>query len=183
MHPKSADNGGRPRVLDPHAVKQTAVHASLRDPKTPHGRADVDYTLRRQSLLRGVRSGLTDVEEVCDASPYLLSASRFHGEETARRCPICRREKLWHVHYIFGEELRASAGQARSRTELAMLADQYRHFDVYVVEVCRGCGWNHLVQRFALGRDETLTPSAAASISPLAPPGAPRPRRTDNRKR
>jgi hypothetical protein len=29
----------------------------------------------------------------------------------------------------------------------------YRSFDVYVVEVCRGCGWNHLTQKYTLGRD------------------------------
>jgi hypothetical protein len=28
----------------------------------------------------------------------------------------------------------------------------YDAFDVYVVEVCRGCGWNHLVEKFTLGR-------------------------------
>jgi hypothetical protein len=27
-----------------------------------------------------------------------------------------------------------------------------REFQVYVVEVCCGCGWNHLVEQFILGR-------------------------------
>ena len=29
----------------------------------------------------------------------------------------------------------------------------HREFKVYVVEVCRSCGWNHLVLSFVLGRD------------------------------
>lgn len=144
--------------------------------------ADVDYSLRRQALLRDVYSGKVGTYEVCDASPYLINASRYHGEETTRRCPICRRENLWLVHYIFGDELRASAGQARSRTELAMLASGYRHFDVYVVEVCRGCSWNYLVQQFALGQDNP-TPPAAASVTPLTPRGTTRPGRTGTKPR
>ncbi|ADD45547.1 DUF5318 family protein [Stackebrandtia nassauensis] len=132
--------------------------------------ADVDYSLQRRRLLRDVQSGRVDVAEVCDASPYLVSASKFHGEETSQRCPICRREYLWLVHYIFGDELRSSAGQARGRAELAMLARSVRHFDVYVVEVCRGCGWNHLINRFALGRDNP-TPEPAASVTSPASPG------------
>ena len=28
-----------------------------------------------------------------------------------------------------------------------------REFQVYVVEVCRGCGWNHLIEQYVLGRD------------------------------
>ena len=29
----------------------------------------------------------------------------------------------------------------------------FSEFQVYVVEVCRGCGWNHLVEQYLLGRD------------------------------
>ncbi|HZE38873.1 MAG TPA: DUF5318 family protein [Stackebrandtia sp.] len=129
--------------------------------------ANVDYSLRRRTLLRDVRSGRVDVAEACDASPYLLSASRFHGEESTRRCPICRRENLWLVHYIFGEELRASAGQARNRAELAVLAREYRHIDVYVVEVCRGCAWNHVVEYFAVGRADAEA-AITTNVTPLA---------------
>jgi hypothetical protein len=112
----------------------------------------VDYSLRRRALLREVRAGLVSTDEVCDASPYLLSAARFHGEATEERCPLCRRENLIHVHYIYGDELKQSAGQARSRAELAGLAHTAREIQVYVVEVCRGCHWNHLVEQFLLGR-------------------------------
>jgi len=117
----------------------------------------VDYSLRRRALLREVYAGRVGVYEVCDASPYLKSAAKFHGEPTEVRCPVCRRENLILVHYIYGDELKQSAGQARSRAELPVLAMTFHEFQVYVVEVCRGCGWNHLVEQFVLGRGEDAT--------------------------
>jgi hypothetical protein len=113
----------------------------------------VDFSLRRRALLREVLSGRVGTYEVCDASPYLKSAAKFHGEHTEQRCPVCRRENLTLVHYIYGDELKQSSGQARRLAELPVLAMTLREFNVYVVEVCRGCGWNHLVEQFLLGRD------------------------------
>ena len=112
----------------------------------------VDYSLRRRALLRDLQSGRVGPHEVCDASPYLLSAARFHGEATDERCPVCRKCNLTHVHYIYGDELKQSAGQARSRAELAVLARTVRQVQVYVVEVCKDCRWNHLVEQFLLTR-------------------------------
>ncbi|MFV2083867.1 DUF5318 domain-containing protein [Micromonospora sp. LOL_021] len=113
----------------------------------------VDYSLQRRAVLREVFSGRVSSHEVCDASPYLKSAARFHGEPTDESCPICHRENLTHVHYIYGDELKQSAGQARNRAELSLLAMTLREFQVYVVEVCRVCNWNHLVEQYLLGRD------------------------------
>jgi uncharacterized protein DUF5318 len=125
----------------------------------------VDYALRRRALLREVYSGRVGTYEVCDASPYLQSAARFHGEPTEQRCPVCRREHLTHVHYIYGDELKNSAGQARRVAELPQLAMTFREVQVYVVEVCRGCGWNYLVEQYVLGRDGLAEPlPAAASV-------------------
>src|SRR5215467_14823688 len=131
----------------------------------------VDYSLQKRALLRDVYSGRVGTYEVCDASPYLLSAARFHGELTDQRCPVCRRENLTHVNYIYGDELKQSAGQARSQAELPTLAMTLREFTVYVVEVCRGCGWNHLVEQYVLGRDGLMdsdgdAAAAAASSVP-----------------
>ncbi|WP_173077896.1 DUF5318 domain-containing protein [Phytohabitans rumicis] len=122
----------------------------------------VDYSLQKRALLRDVLSGRVGTYEVCDASPYLKNAARFHGEPTDRRCPICRRENLTLVHYIYGDELKQSAGQARTRTELPVLAMTFREFQVYVVEVCRACSWNHLVEQFLLGRDGLSDDSVGA---------------------
>lgn len=113
----------------------------------------VDYSLQRRALLREVFSGRVGTHEVCDASPYLKNAARFHGEGTDVRCPICRRENLTNVHYIYGDELKQSAGQARRLAELSVLAMTLREFQVFVVEVCRACDWNHLIEQYLLGRD------------------------------
>jgi hypothetical protein len=125
----------------------------------------VDYSLRRRALLRDLQSGRVGTYEVCDASPYLLSAARFHGEVTDERCPICRRENLTHVNYIYGDELKQSAGQARSRSEIALLARTARQIQVYVVEVCRGCGWNHLVEQYLLGESGRPVPPAVVDLT------------------
>lgn len=72
------------------------------------------------------------------------------------------------MHYIFGDELKTSAGQARSLRELSLIASGYREFEVYAVEVCRGCGWNHLVFRFLLGKAHaTGNPQASSRPNQL----------------
>src|SRR2546430_16205995 len=111
----------------------------------------VDYSLQKRALLRELYSGRVGTYEVCDASPYLKNAARFHGEPTDSRCPVCRRENLTHGHYIYGDELKQSAGQARSKTELPVLAMTFSEVQGDVVGVGRGCGWDHLVAQYPLG--------------------------------
>jgi hypothetical protein len=113
----------------------------------------VDYSLQKRALLRDVHNGKVGTLDVCDASPYLKNAARFHGEPTDDRCPVCRRDNLTLVHYIYGDELKQSAGQARKLAELPVLAMTLREFQVFVVEVCQSCAWNHLIEQFLLGRD------------------------------
>jgi len=103
--------------------------------------------------VRDVHNGKVGTLEVCDASPYLKNAARFHGEPTEDRCPVCRRDNLTLVHYIYGDELKHSAGQARRLAELPVLAMTLREFQVFVVEVCQSCAWNHLIEQYLLGRD------------------------------
>lgn len=137
----------------------------------------VDYSLQKRALLREVYSGRVGTYEVCDASPYLKSAARYHGDPTDVRCPICRRENLTLVHYIYGDELKRSAGQARSRAELPALAAAVREFQVYVVEVCRACDWNYLREQYVLGRDVAGVDGEGAGVAPLAADGAGRRKR------
>ncbi|MFC5996092.1 DUF5318 family protein [Pseudonocardia hispaniensis] len=111
----------------------------------------VDYALQRRALLADVHSGRVGVAEVCDANPYLLRAARFHGEPSEETCPVCRKERLIHVSWIFGEELGHAAGSARNREELGRLETHFAEFSVYTVEVCRTCSWNHLVTSYVLG--------------------------------
>lgn len=111
----------------------------------------VDYALQRRALLAEVHSGRTGVTAVCDASPYLLRAAKFHGRASTTTCPVCRKEPLTLVSWVFGERLGAVSGSARMPEELVRLAATQDEFTVHVVEVCRTCSWNHLVQSYALG--------------------------------
>ncbi|MBP2364872.1 DUF5318 family protein [Pseudonocardia parietis] len=111
----------------------------------------VDYALQRRALLADVRAGRVGPEEVCDAGAYLHRAARFHGRTVEQTCPMCRKEPLAQVSWVFGESLRHVSGSARSAEDLEQLADHHAEFTVHVVEVCRSCGWNHLVRSFVLG--------------------------------
>ena len=119
-------------------------------------RGIVDYGLAHRSALAALRGAsghyapLTR-DDACDAHPYLLRAARFHGEATARECPVCTRTRLVELRYVYGDQLGAYEGRVKSRAELAAMAHEHGEFRVYVVEVCTGCGWNHLVQSFVLG--------------------------------
>jgi hypothetical protein len=111
----------------------------------------VDYALQRRALLADVHAGRIAVAQVCDAGPYLLRAARYHGEPTEQTCPVCRKERLTVVSWIFGDALRQAAGTARRPDELERLAAAHDDFSVHVVEVCRTCRWNHLVLSYVLG--------------------------------
>lgn len=115
-------------------------------------RQTVDYALQRRSLLSEVDAGRTAVGAVCDADRYLLRAAAFHGRPSDVICPICRKEQLTLVSWVFGDRLGTVNGSARSTDEITRLAADSEEFTVHVVEVCRSCRWNHLVQSFVAGR-------------------------------
>jgi Family of unknown function (DUF5318) len=117
-------------------------------------RARVDYSLQRRATLMSLFTGLTTPTDVCDPDPYLLLAAKHHGEATPRMCPVCRREMLVELNYTFGDELGQYSGRLKVRAELESMAREHGEFSVYVVEVCTGCGWNHLVVSFVLGDGE-----------------------------
>jgi hypothetical protein len=120
--------------------------------RTP--RQIVDYALRRRALLAEVYAGRVGVMEVCDASPYLVRAAKFHGEPTENPCPVCRKEPLTQVSWVYGDELKHASGSARTGEELTRMAGLFHEFNVHVVEVCRTCNWNHLVLSYVLGTGE-----------------------------
>ena len=114
-------------------------------------RSVIDYSLQRRATLVELFAGSAAHAEACDAHPYLLRAARFHGEATDTPCPVCRREKLTHVTYVYGEELGQFSGRVKATAELEPMARQHGEFRVYVVEVCQGCSWNHLSLSYVLG--------------------------------
>lgn len=111
----------------------------------------VDYALRRRSLLAQYHAGRVDEADVCDAQPHLLQAAKFHGQPSGEPCPVCRRTTMSEVSWVFGEQLKQAANSARAPEELARMATLFEEFNVYVVEVCRACGWNHLVLSYVTG--------------------------------
>jgi hypothetical protein len=115
----------------------------------------IDYALARRATLADLFAGRLSSMEVCDAHPYLLRAAKYHGRRTERGCPVCRRERLVEVTYVYGDELRESSGQARAVRDVSVLARKHAELNVYVVEVCQRCAWNHLTTSFVVGTGES----------------------------
>ncbi|UQE75013.1 DUF5318 domain-containing protein [Gordonia sp. PP30] len=111
----------------------------------------VEYALAKRAKLADVRAGKTGVDEVCDADPYLLRAAQFHGVASDQSCPICRKEQVTQVSWVFGNSLGRAAGSARTPDEIARLDARTPEFSVHVVEVCRTCHWNHLIRSYVAG--------------------------------
>jgi len=116
-------------------------------------RSVVDYALQRRAVLADVHAGRVGLIQACDASPYLLRAAKYHGEPTQTSCPICRKERLTRVHYVYGDRLGTLSGQAKTERELMVMDGRASEFSVYEVEVCRSCSWNHLVASYVLGAE------------------------------
>jgi len=123
-------------------------------------RSVIDYALARRATLADLHAGRVAPNDVCDANPYLLRAARHHGEPTGKSCPVChagepqqpkQRGPLVHVTYGYGDELGATSGRAWASADLPELAAQFSDLQIYVVEVCAACGWNHLVTCFTIG--------------------------------
>ena len=134
----------------------------------PHPAEDVDdparprhvlsYALARRHTLETIKTDAMLREQVCDADPNLLRAAHHHGERTERPCPICTKSELVHVTYVFGDDLGYYTGRIKASPELPVMAHEYGHFRVYVVEVCQRCGWNHLHLSYVLGDGVPRTP-------------------------
>jgi hypothetical protein len=113
----------------------------------------VEYGLAKKVLLAGLELGIVRREEVCDAHPELLRAAGYFGNARADEpCPVCRVRSLREVAYVFSPALRGKSGRAWRRAELDRLKARRGVYRCFIVEVCTGCGWNHLVRSFYMGR-------------------------------
>lgn len=119
----------------------------------------VDHALARRALLRSLFGGglftTTSSYDVCDASRFLKQAAQAYGAQVERDCPVCRRERLWEVSWVYGEAIGDYAGSARNPRQLEALARAFPDFSVHEVEVCLGCGWNHLLRSYRTGTPGT----------------------------
>jgi hypothetical protein len=119
-----------------------------------HGAAGagvVDHRLARQFLISEYRKGRIAREQVCDAHPELVRAARELGEPSGRACPICGDHDVVLVTYVFGPRLPAFGRCISAKGELAKLNRRTEQLTAYVVEVCPGCSWNHLLRVLPLG--------------------------------
>lgn len=117
----------------------------------------VDYGLARRATLAELSTGGLTLDSACDAHPYLLRAAKYHGEPTDQLCPVCRKERLTHVTYVYGDELGRYTGRVKATDELPAMAREFGEFRVYVVEVCQSCSWNHLTLSYVLGHGEATS--------------------------
>lgn len=115
----------------------------------------VDHALARRALLTSLHGGglfaTTSPDDVCDAGPFLKRAAEAYGVHTSRTCPVCRSERLWEVAWVYGDALGSASGTARPLRQVERMAEAHPDFAVHEVEVCRGCGWNHLVRSWRTG--------------------------------
>ena len=125
-------------------------------------RHHVDYVLARRAVLRDLRAGRRDREDVCDAHPELLRAGRHVGDAVPRPCPVCGADRLRVVSYVYGDALARANGRCiTSSAELERLDGAHDEFTRYLVEVCLDCHWNHLQRHELHGRRHAPAPPRA----------------------
>jgi hypothetical protein len=71
---------------------------------------------------------------------------------------MCRKDKVTELQYTFGDQLGQYSGRIKTNAELEEMQSEYGEFRVYVVEVCLGCGWNHLTASYLLGDGKDRKP-------------------------
>jgi len=150
--------GGNPKGSRPQGggAKPPKVHPERAEPEVvadPYApRRIVDYTLDRRNALAKLVLVATGASDHLDPHPHLLRAARNHGVPAGQPCPWCKStDDLTTLNYVYGDELGPYSGRLRTQKELATMAGQHGQFRVYLVEVCRSCGWNHLVRSYVLG--------------------------------
>ena len=118
----------------------------LRGPRRPFG--SVDYTLAKRALLREFSTGLLSRLDICDAHPELLRAAKHVGAPASRACPVCKREDLRLLAYVYADDLNRDNGRGWELGQALSVAAAHRGGACYVVEVCTYCSWTHLSQAF-----------------------------------
>ena len=108
----------------------------------------MDYTLAKRALLREFRRGLTSRLEICDAHPELLRAAKHLGKESTRPCPVCSKEELRLLAYVYADGTGRDNGRAWRVEDGLSIAAAHPGAACYVVEVCLECSWNHLTEAF-----------------------------------
>ncbi|MEY2634592.1 MAG: hypothetical protein RIS75_532 [Actinomycetota bacterium] len=121
----------------------------IKNPKKP--RDVIDHSLaRREAILEIKRTGGFHFDGN-DTDPYLLRAAKYYGITTDRDCPICTKTKLSELTYVYSRELGHYSGRIHAPSEIPLMATKFGFLRVFTVEVCQGCGWNHVLTSYVLG--------------------------------
>jgi hypothetical protein len=157
-NPRGTRLGAAPRPA--RAIPQTPrADEEVADPTLP--RHWVDHGIHRRRALSSLVLSATGSSDQLDPHPDLIRAAKHHGEDAGRPCPWCRSEALVLLRYVYSDELGPFSGRLRTEPELREWAVQYGFLDVYVVEVCPDCKWNHLLHTYVVGDGRQRSPRRA----------------------
>lgn len=126
------------------------------DPTAPRHR--VDHALARRRTLSQLFLAATGSSDALDPHPDLIRAANHHGEPSGENCPWCKSAGLVNLRYVFSDELGPFSGRIKTPGELQDMATQFGFLDVYLVEVCPDCRWNHLRETYVLGDGQPRSP-------------------------
>ena len=115
------------------------------------GSSDIDYRLLRATVLQAWRDGKVGVAELCDAQLELRRNAEFCGRSIDSPCPVCEALELVEVTYVFGPRLPSHGRCVTTKKEMIRLKARKQTSQAYAVEVCKRCGWNHLLKSYLLG--------------------------------
>jgi hypothetical protein len=108
--------------------------------------------MRPTTTTRRRRSAELGVIDYTLAKRALMRAAQHVGEATTNDCPVCGRDKLVLLAYVFGSSLRRNSGRVWPIQTGLRLTAAHPGAACYVVEVCRSCRWNHLREAFTARR-------------------------------
>ena len=111
---------------------------------------NISYLLERNRVLRQYERGELSRSDICDAHSELIRAARHYSEKTSDPCPICEKESLRIVSYVFGPRLPSHGRCVNSAGDLDRIRRRKGTFTCYMVEVCAQCSWNHLLRSYTL---------------------------------
>jgi len=76
-------------------------------------------------------------------------------------CPVCSKEELRQVVYVFGDKLSPSGVCPISKADLRRLERRELPVTCYAVEVCVSCKFNHLLRKWHAGGQVEQRPKVA----------------------
>ena len=151
---QQADGGLRTMPGADQPRSPPAADRVTRLARMPRQRQVIDYALARRATLADLAQRPAEPPQtpatrtrICCGRPAITVRSPRRGVRSAAR------NRLTRVTYAYGDELQHASGRARSSRSLDALAARFAQLRIYVVEVCRSCGWNHLCVSFMIGTD------------------------------